>query len=309
MNTVYYDAADIDVDRRKMLFDGQLYVFSARSSVRAFASFARQMIEDAFGGLDPELAQYSMPVDRYAEILTELKPRFIHHPESKKHVRAILEEFGCDLEKTYFEVPKLRSSTSDGYLTAGIAYAWHPHRDTWYSAPGCQVNWWLPVFDLAADNAMAFHPRYWAEPVENTSSGYNYYVWNQKYRGSHLKTYTDKDPRPLPAPTQKIELSPQLRLICPVGGVILFSAAQLHSSVPNTSGRTRFSVDFRTVHYDDLTQGLGAPNLDSACTGTVLREFRSAATLTSLPDEILAKYEDGSETEGSLTFAGPDGQT
>lgn len=308
MNTVYFEASDGDADRRKRLFDGQLYVYTARKSILAFARFARQMIEDAFRGLDPELAQYSMPVDRYAEILTELKPKFIHHAESKRHVRAILEELGCDLEKTYFEVPKLRSSTSDGYLTAGIAYAWHPHRDTWYSAPSCQVNWWLPVFDLASDNAMAFHPRYWSQPVKNSSAGYNYYVWNKRYRGEHIKAFTNKDPRPLPAPTQEIELTPQLRLICPVGGVIVFSAAQLHSSVPNTSGRTRFSIDFRTVHSDDLLRSVGAPNVDSACTGTVLHEFRSACSQAALPDEVLTQYSDGTETEGTLVFEGNEGR-
>ena len=41
---------------------------------------------------------------------------------------------------------------------------------------------------------------------------------------------------------ETMELDPQIRLICQVGGIILFSAAQMHSSVPNTSGVTRFSM-------------------------------------------------------------------
>lgn len=56
---------------------------------------------------------------------------------------------------------------------------WHPHRDTWYSAPQCQLNWWIPIYDIESENAMAFHPRYWSEPVRNDSNGYNYYQWNQ----------------------------------------------------------------------------------------------------------------------------------
>jgi hypothetical protein len=207
MNTVFYDAASSDRDRRQSLFDGELYVFGPRPSVLAFARFAQQMIEDAFGGLDPERAQFSMSVEKFAEILGVLKPKFIHHPESKRHLQAIFEDFGCEPEKTFFEVPKLRSSTSDGYLTAGIAYAWHPHRDTWYSAPACQVNWWMPVYELESDNAMAFHPRYWSQPVKNSSAGYNYYVWNQKYRGAHVTSFTTKDPRPLPAATEPVASS------------------------------------------------------------------------------------------------------
>ena len=76
-----------------------------------------------------------MPVEKYVEILAALKPKFIHHPKSKQFIQGLLKEFGCDLNKTYFDVPRLRTATSDGYLTTGIAYAFHPHRDSWYSAP------------------------------------------------------------------------------------------------------------------------------------------------------------------------------
>jgi len=135
MPAVFHDSTASDEARRAALYHGDLFVYSSRRSISEFALFARSMIEDAFGGLQPEKAQYEMPVERFVEILMDLKPRFIHHPESRAHVSAILEDLGCDPERTFFEVPKLRSSTSDGYLTAGIAYAWHPHRDTWYSAP------------------------------------------------------------------------------------------------------------------------------------------------------------------------------
>jgi hypothetical protein len=97
-------------------------------------------------------------------------------------------------------------------------------------------------------------------------------------------------------------MNPQIRLVCPVGGIIAFSGAHLHSSVPNTSGKTRFSVDFRTVHLDDLVARRGAPNMDSACTGTVLREFKSARALADLPESALALYEDGTEIESALVY-------
>ena len=67
------------------------------------------MIEDAFGGRVPETAQYDMDVHEYAAVLGALKPAFIHHAESKTHLRAILEEHGADPELTYFDVPRLRT--------------------------------------------------------------------------------------------------------------------------------------------------------------------------------------------------------
>lgn len=250
MNTIYFDSHINDDIRRAHLYNGQIFVYSPSKSAIALCEFAREMAEAAFAPLDPITAQHSLPVEKYVEILAKLKPAFIHHPKSKELIQGILEENGCDLSKTYFDVPRLRTATSDGYLTAGIAYAFHPHRDTWYSAPQSQINWWLPVYDVTAENVMAFHPRYWNEPVKNSSRDYNYAKWNRESRknaAQHIK----KDTRKQPHAEELLEIEPQLRVVTKVGGMILFSGAQMHSTVPNTSGYTRFSIDFRTVHLDD----------------------------------------------------------
>lgn len=301
-NAIYFDAQVSDGVRRQRLYDGHLFIYGPRSSTLAFAGFAKSLIEDAFGGNDPRTAQHDLPVEAYAELLGKLKPMFIHHPESKRHIQEIFSDLGCDPDKSFFDVPKMRSSTSGGYLTTGIAYAWHAHRDTWFSAPPCQINWWLPIYEIEPENCMAFHQRYWTEPVKNSSAGYNYYVWNKLYRGQSVAKMTKVDPRPLPKATEPIELNPQVRVVCPPGGIIMFSGAQLHSSVPNTSGVTRFSIDFRTVHLDDVVARRGAPNIDAACTGTVMRDFLRGSDFSRLPDDVIALYDDGTEEAGELVY-------
>jgi hypothetical protein len=291
MNSVFVDATATDQGRRERLYAGQLFLYSPRPSTVAFCEFARDMIRQAFHPLEPEEAQHRMPVEEYAALLARLKPQFINHPESKRQLQRILVELGCDPQKTYFDVPRMRTATSNGYLTTGIAYAWHPHRDTWYSAPFCQINWWLPIYDIEPANAMAFHPRYWSQPVKNGSRDYDYARWNRESRhvaAQHIKSDTRKQPRP----EEPIELDPQVRVICPAGGIIVFSGAQLHSTVPNTSGRTRFSIDFRTVHLDDVLADRGAPNVDSACTGTTMGDYPRGTDFIHLPAELIARYED-----------------
>jgi hypothetical protein len=290
VNTIYFDANYPDQTRRKHLFNGQLLAFSPRQSVQALCRFADELIRDAFGPLEPRMAQHTLPVDEYVKILAQLKPKFINHTIAKQLVRAILEEMGCDLEKTYFDLPRLRTATSDNYLKSGIAYAFHPHRDTWYAAPLCQVNWWLPVYEIESDNAMAFHPKYWKTPVANGSRDLNYYEYVATARKDAAK-YVKADTRKQPHPLEPIEVEPQLRVITPVGGMLLFSAAQLHSTVPNTSGYTRFSVDFRTLNVDDLIAGTGAPNIDTACTGTMLRDYLRASDFAQLPEELALPYD------------------
>ncbi len=298
MNSVFFDSAVSDDERRELLYSGQLFVYTASHGARKLVAFAREMIEDAFGGRDPELAQHDMPVEEYAALLTDLKPRFIHHPSSKQCIQQVLGELGCDPDQTYFDVPRMRTSTSENYLTSGIAYAFHPHRDTWYSAPMSQINWWLPIYPVLPSNAMAFHPGYWNRPVKNGSRTYNYEEWNRTSRqeaSKHVKT----DTRVQPKPEEPMELDPQLRLLPAPGGIILFSGAQMHSSVPNDSGRTRFSIDFRTVHLGDVEAWRGAPNIDSECTGTTMRDYLRVSDLSHIPEELCLSYEPGTPLVGA----------
>ena len=304
MNTIFFDSTMNDDERRQHLYNGQLFVFSPCPSAIALCEFARELIEEAFAPLDPREAQYSLPVEEYVAILAKLKPYFIHHPKSKQFIQGILSELGCDLSKTYFDVPRMRTATHGGYLTSGIAYAFHPHRDTWYSAPSCQLNWWFPIYDIESENAMAFHPRYWSQPVKNGSSGYNYDEWNKQSRknaAQHIKTDTRKQPHA----EEPLELEPQLRLVSRVGGIIIFSGAQMHSTVPNTSGRTRFSIDFRTVHIDDVVAHRGAPNIDSACTGTTLRDFLCATDFSHIPEDLILPYENEQPMSDKLVLQTP----
>lgn len=302
MNSVFIDSTLGDDARREQLYAGQLFVFTPVPSAAGLVRLARELIAEAFGNRDPELAQYSMAVEEYAAVLSVLKPKFIHHPRAKECIQGILREVGCDLEKTYFDVPRMRTATSENYLTSGIAYAFHPHRDTWYSAPLSQINWWLPIFDIQPANAMAFHPGYWSRPVRNGSREYNYDEWNRTSRvdaAKHIKTDTRKQPKA----EEPLELDPQIRLLPPVGGMILFSGAQLHSTVPNDSGRTRFSIDFRTVHYDDVVGHRGAPNLDSECTGTTMRDYLRGTDLTHIGEDVCLAYESGTPLVGAEAYA------
>jgi hypothetical protein len=303
--TLFFDSQHPDDVRRRNLYAGHVYVFSPRPATVALCDLARELIEEAFHPLDPQQAQHSLPVERFVEIVAPLKPRFIHHPRTKDLVRAVLAEAGCDLSQVYFDVPRMRVATSDGYLSAGVAYVLHPHRDIWYASPYCQLNWWLPVYPFESESSFAFHPRYWSEAVPNSSAEYNHYEWNKSGRKNAARE-VKADTRKQPKPTAPLELEPEFRVVCPPGGLILFSGAQLHSTVPNTSGRSRFSIDFRTAHADELAVKGGAPNLDTEPTGTTLYELRRADDLSPVPPEVIALYDPNPPQDGEgLIFQPP----
>jgi hypothetical protein len=305
MVSLHFDSTMSNAERRNRLFAGDLFICSPRPSTLALIIFARSLIENAFAPSDPQTAQHYMPVERFVEIFGPLKPGFIHHPKTIELLREVVADLGCDLDETHIDVPRLRGVTSDNYLTAGVGYAFPAHRDTWWSAPLAQVNWWIPIYDFVSESSMAFHPNFWSTPISNGSEEFNYYRYNatgRKDAAKHIKS----DTRGQPGPREPMVLDPQLRIVCPAGGVILFSGAQMHSTVPNTSGLTRFSLDFRTVNLSDLEHERGAPNVDTYSQGTSPRDFCRGRDGAPMPEGIVARYDSGDKPEGAVLVFKPE---
>jgi ectoine hydroxylase-related dioxygenase (phytanoyl-CoA dioxygenase family) len=154
-----------------------------------------------------------------------------------------------------------------------------------------QLNWWLPIYDIETEMSMAFHPQYFDRKIKNGSADFNYYNWNsvgRKDAAKHIKSDTRKQPKP----EEDLQLQPEVRFVMPAGGVVLFSATHLHSTVANTSGNARYSIDFRTVNLDDVKAKGGAKNLDSHCSGTSLRDFMRGSDLARMDESTVAIYDD-----------------
>lgn len=302
MTNVFIDSEMSDAERRARLYAGDIFLFTPTDATRELVALGRQMLEDAFGDFDPRTIHHHKTAEEVSAILSVLKPAFIHHPECKRLLPQIMAERGIDLEKLYFDVPRMRSAYPSHFLSSGIAYAFHPHRDTWYSAPMCQLNWWLPIYSVDPNNGMGFYPRNFTDPVANNSEIYNYYEWNTKNRASAAQ-HVKSDTREQPKPQEPVE-GVNLRYVPPPGGIILFSGAQLHETVANTTDLARYSIDFRTVHLDDVAGKIGAPNVDSKCTGTTMRDYLRATDLAKLPEELIALYDDGSASDDKVLYFG-----
>lgn len=301
MTTLYTNPQTNDEFIRERMYDGDIFVLPPNDATHAFGDHARHMIAEAFGNIDPLTAQFEMSVEDYVKIVAPLKPRFIHHPETRKLIQKVVESFGAELDKTYLDVPRLRMVTSDAYLTTGVGFAHHAHRDTWYAAPMQQLNWWMPLYPITRENTLAFHPHYWNTPIKNGSPNFDYYEWNALR--ANVAKFTGNDTRFQPKAEEELPmLEPELRTVCEPDGIVLFSGAHLHSTVPNTSGYTRYSIDFRTVNIDDVINQRSAPNLDSHPKGIALRDFVHGRTFEDISESIVEIYEPVKPTHGLLVF-------
>ena len=183
-------------------------------------------------------------------------------------------------------MPRLRIVTSDNYLSAGVGYAYKAHRDTWYSSPQYQLNWWMPVYDLSDKNTMSMYPGYWDKPIKNSSEVFNYFEWCNEGRKAAASTLT-VDNRKHPLPTEEVDSTSETRFVLKSGEMFIFSASHLHATAPNTSGKTRFSIDFRTVHLDDIKSNAGAKNIDNKSTGSTLMDFLSVDNFEKIEDSLI----------------------
>jgi hypothetical protein len=302
--TVYVDPDLRDDALRQTLYDGNLIVLTRLRAVMELVGHTRDELTEVFRPHDPEHAHEHFGPAEMAKILSVWKPRFIHADRSKKLVCEIIQEAGLPAEYTHYDVPKPRTSFPVGHLTTGVAFAFPWHRDAWYSAPAQQLNWWLPIYPVRPDNSMSFDLNSFDQPVPNTSDGFDYYRNNAQRLTTATGTTKEQQARP-----GAIDHKPanELVVLPPPGGILLFSGTQLHTSIPNTSGRARYSIDFRTVDSRDVFAGRGAPFADVHCTGTSIRDFHNIGDGGAFDEEAVVRLYGPPPTDAMLVFSAPTG--
>lgn len=258
---VCHDPLD-DHDRASHVFAGDLMVFTAVPGLAAFRDRVDEVIRDMLGTNDPETAQVELEKQTYAHAVQEIQRRVRTDTVTHRLLLTALENTGVDLSATYWDWIHLRilphtrehSSAQTGW-----------HRDTWSSNVHAQTNWWTPIYPLTPDRCLRFAPQHWAEPVANTSR-----QWRPPTRGANQRPYPTNPPaQPLiPEPMEDLTNLPELRVVIAPGDLLCFSGAHLHSTVPNTSGLTRFSIEVRTVHQADIDDDRAAPNIDADASTT-----------------------------------------
>ncbi len=298
--TLYVDPGRPAPWLRQSIYRGDVIILTKLPSVRTFVDYTREQLVELFRPYDPERVYEHIDKEEMAKLLASWKPGFMHASTSKELVGRIIREAGFCAEGTHYDVPKPRTSFPVDHLTTGIAYAFPWHRDVWYGAPAQQINWWLPVMEVSEDNAMRFDLKSFDRAVMNSSADFDYYQNNTARLTTASQISSERQIRPAAQNHTPVD---ELVVIPPPGAVILFSGAQLHASIPNTSGKARFSVDFRTVDAAELHAGCGAPLVDAHCTGTAIRDFRRVSDNAPFDEESVVRLFGTPPAGSTLVFA------
>lgn len=256
---------------RTSLYQGAIYLLPPSPASLRLAGAARRAVQAAFADVhpDPRQAQHHLSDEEFFARVGRLRRDLYTAPEHQGTVRALLAERGFDPGRNAFDPVRIRAIAHRGYENPKAAPIYYPHRDTWYANPQAQLTWWIPLDDLEPRETFVFFPAWFDRPVPNNSECFDYGAWTAGGTDLRIGWQDPEAGRTARYPGQEGQVQDApVGFRASFGQVLLFAGAHLHETLRNDTGRTRFSLDFRTVHLGDLEAGRGAPNVDNRCTGT-----------------------------------------
>jgi len=255
--TVVSDALS-DSERNARLYAGEIIVFRQVPAVKTLLATLAEHVTAHYGA-DPTRVHTRWSVDGVHAEAEALRKAVAKDPAVKARVNEMFKAVGVELATTYGDGLKQRvqppKQEAEGRYLAPLG----AHRDTWGSNIMAQVNWWAPVWPIAAERTLAIFPTHFRREVPNTSAD-----WDFAELLRRIKAGENTDDYPLlPVATDPPSWEDAVPVTIEPGDLLAFSGAQLHASVPNTTEHTRFSFEIRTISGPDAEAGRGAPNVDS----------------------------------------------
>jgi hypothetical protein len=273
---------------RDAVYRGRVFRMAATPASLAFATelLARvaQELETSLDGV-----RDVGPADLLVR-LARLRDALRSDPSVIERARVMLGSLGVAVDEQAIDHPRVRAILHRGHETPAAAPAYVAHRDTWYANPRAQINWWLALHDVDPDQTFEIFPDLLEHPVDNDSARFDYDAWLALAGWQN----PNRDPRAAYPAGVVPEEARSLGFSAKRGEVLVFAGGHLHRTRRNVSGRTRFSVDVRTVHLADHRAGRGANVVDARCTGDAMRDYLFPPASSSRVDRARASAGAGS---------------
>jgi len=271
--------------RSEMLFSGEVLLFRNVPAMYELINYTDGLLKKHLGGLDPTSIQGRLNEADYLELMGRAQHEFRTSQEPKSLFFKALAQVGVDHGTTYWDHFPLRAVPHGGTHKGGRCGWVDVHRDSWGASIDAQLNWWAPIYLLTPERSMAFYPDYWQRPLANDTA-----TWSIDEYIRQRNLLPNKERKvpysSVPLPTEQVDVSH----VCPVmlepGDLLCFASAHLHASVQNTTDRTRFSVEMRTVNINEVLAGYGAPNVDNDGPCPMYNWFRRISDNYSLAGEM-----------------------
>lgn len=261
---------------RAALYDGRIFMLEATAASRALTDDAWTLLRDAFPEADDprDAATHVDPAEHFARI-GAIRRQLFCEPHFHQRVFDVVAACGFDPGRVAFDPIRLRVVGHRGHENPRAAAVYYPHRDTWYAHSQAAVAWWVSLHDIDPPESFVFYPERFSQPVANDSETFSYGRWVAD--GWDLKIGWQRRDAGLtahyPSVVGEPDAGPSLGFASQRGQNLLFAAAHFHRTLEQSSGRTRFSLDFRVVDLDDHDADRGAPNADNRSRGDATVDY------------------------------------
>ena len=252
------------------VFAGELLHFAGG---HPFVEAARALCREVFDTANPQQAHQQHEPEEFLR-RSGIAQQAFNTGKYKGLFAEWLRAAGVDTAELYWDTLGLRVSPPTPSHAGGFRSHVGVHRDTWGAGIQSQINWWAPIYPLAAGRTMGFYLDYFDKPLGNTTAEWSFREFLASRKRTDKARAAEYPSAPRATERPRAALSP-LRVDC--GGMVAFSSAHLHSSIRNRTSLTRFSFEIRTVSKDDINRGRGAPNADCESKEPLYRLYRAVA--------------------------------
>jgi hypothetical protein len=249
------------------IYAGEVVHTGATDASRRLVADVYALLRDALGPSPRDAAH-----DLFARIGAIRRELYLA-PRWHRALRDVIAARGIDPARVAFDPLRLRVVLSGGHRNPAAAPVYYPHRDTWYAHPQALVAWWIPLDDLPAAETFEFYPERFRAPVANDSEVFDYDDWVRDGWELKIGWQVPAERARYPRAADGVDRGRAIGFSCRAGDHVVFSGAQFHATRAHDAGRTRFSLDFRTVDLADHAAGKGAPNVDNRSRGSALRDY------------------------------------
>ena len=269
---------------RLALYKGEIFRLPANAVTNRLVARVNQLLEGELGG-NPREAQFRISDAEFFERIGRLRKAIYTELPFHRAVGDVLRSFGFDPGRAALDPIRLRVISHKGFENPAAAPIYYAHRDTWYAHSQAELTWWIPLHDVSEVETFEFYPDWFDKAVPNNSEAFDYDEWTRHGASLRVGWQNPNDGRTHTFPGQTGEFDPGTRVgfDAKCGDVVIFAGAHFHQTRKNATGRTRFSIDFRTVDRSDHEAGVGAPNADNRSTGSAVRDYVRGAALGERP--------------------------
>jgi len=258
---------------RDALYAGTLFHTAPSAASTALADDVAAVMREHLPGGDPRFAQAELAAEDFFARIGAIRKRLFVDPHFQARVRDVIAACGFDPARVAFDPVRLRVVSSDGHREPRAAGIYHAHRDTWFGLSQAVIAGWIALHDIPEEQTFLVYPDWLERPVANSSAGFDYDAWKADARELKIG-WQDRDAGKQVHYCGTVEdFAPGtvVPLAARRADTVLFSGAHLHQTRAHSAGHTRFSLDFRFVHLDDVARG--PKNVDNRARGDATADY------------------------------------